>query len=289
MVAKFRRGCLVGGLVLSLAAAGFVGCSGILPSQYGGTVNPPEQRIASGSMYRAFSMMWVPRVEPCTEQPGELTCLEDIAWDHVKSVMFGELHGYKVGFERISVAHDEEYVRAALPFLKEQGFNYLLLELEKDDPALADFLEGRITADEFHERLGLKYTALIPRAYVSMIEDAVSLGFNVLAIDATPEQGDDNWSPTEREMGTLANLTEIMEADPEARFVIFYGEAHIQECEEANLSYVRLLAEKTPPLGYLITQLLEGSGMENLTISLVNSGETEDYDMGIDIRWFLDK
>lgn len=283
---KIGLGVLIGGLVLST----------VVCSEFNSPVqNPPQPEasaeviIANGDMYKASAMMWnIPRVKPCNEQPGKLTCLEEVDWENVKTVMFGELHSYVVASEKVYVIHDEEYVRAALPFLKEHGFNHLLLEVDKDEPALTDFLEGNLTADELYASF-LTRGYSIPRAYVSMVEDAVALGFTVHAIDATPGQGDDNKSPRAREMGTLENLTEIMEANPEGRFIIFYGEKHIQECEKADLSQEWGKVEEAPPLGYLITALLDGSGMENLTISLVNSGQIGVYDWGINVRGFLDE
>jgi len=154
-----------------------------------------------------------------------------------KVVMFGECH-YKYG-------EDNDFVSRILPQLKEQGFKYLALEIKRtllgSNPAhkaISDYIKGKIKRKDINPDnygIGLLDLEECATGWLEMINEAKSLGFNIICYDAGGYS-----SFNEREEKSFKNLKEmIFNKDPDAKVIIYCGNRHINEKEAYDPELVK--------------------------------------------------
>lgn len=160
-----------------------------------------------------------------------------------KVVMFNELHHMP--------AH-RAFLLSLLPALKQQGFQYLALEMlnNRSDRSL----------QEVNLRTG--YFAAEPMAG-ELIRRAKELGFKLVAYEDTLA---DNHSGTGRDAIQAAHLAGLFQKDPEARVVVLAGGAHISE-QPIGKNYIPMAVAfhrftGINPLTIDQTELSEGSSFE---------------------------
>jgi hypothetical protein len=160
-----------------------------------------------------------------------------------KVVMFNELHHLP--------AH-RAFLLSLLPELKQQGFQYLALEM----------LNNR--ADRSLQELNFRtgYYAAEPMAG-ELIRKAKALGFTLVAYEDTLA---DNHSGTGRDAIQAAHLAGLFQKDPAAKLLVLVGGAHISE-QPVGKNYIPMAVAfrrftGINPLTIDQTELSEGSSFE---------------------------
>ena len=155
--------------------------------------------------------------EPCNISRGE------------EHPLFEEAFKIEVGEAQIVIfneAHDAPrhryLVAEALPYLRDMGFEYFAAET---------FFPGveQIT-DRDHATPEDGFYVLEPE-YARLVETAVALGYNLVAYEYQPTEGQVDQDPFQaRERGQAQNLVErILDQDPDAKIVILAGYGHASE------------------------------------------------------------
>ncbi len=192
--------------------------------------------------------------------------LQSVILDHSSknnAIMFGGKHG--------SYRADNDFVAQLLPGLREQGFEYLALEFEKNPrknslhQIVQDYAHGKVT----RENMPIAWISREKRycaGTFDLIDVAKKLGMKIVFYDAG--EGEYNsWG--EREKISFDNLRELLfETDPDAKAVIFCGASHINEKPHEDMS-ADLRKGPQGKIKYLACYIDEGSKGKNFTVSLL--------------------
>ncbi|MFH0752392.1 MAG: hypothetical protein V1914_02215 [archaeon] len=207
--------------------------------------------------------------------------LEEAAKNQV--VMFGEVHDvYK---------KDNDFVISILPDLKNQGFDYMAVEIPVNLPdvsylnALVDYIEGRIRMEEIQDenlfKLNLYVTGWLDVIAASKKLDMKVVRYDMAWINNKPE------ITNIREKIAFNNLKElIFLRDPNARIVVYCGALHTNK----KPSSIELTRDEQKILGaidfdkitWLGNYLNEYTKGRNFTVSFAeNTGAIMPY---VDLR-----
>lgn len=140
-----------------------------------------------------------------------------------KIVMFGEYH--------IRYRFDSDFVIGILPKLKEQGFNYFALELDRNPPetnklkkTLSDYASGKLTEMSLNWIYPEDKSAA---GWFDLINAVKKADMEIICYDAN-ENELTSWN--DREEIAFKNLKElIFDKYPDAKVIIYCGASHLNE------------------------------------------------------------
>lgn len=202
-----------------------------------------------------------------------LKTLGDIVLEHSAKnqvVMFGERHE--------TYRTDNDFVAGLLPKLKEQGFNYLALEIERNPQEksfhkiIQDYAHGKITREDIKGILNGRYIIREPSECAGtydLIDDAKEAGMEFIFYDAD-QYTYDSWD--EREEIAFNNLKELVfDKDPNAKVIIYCGLGHINEKPLDISKHVRH-AKEIKNLGFYMNEAFKN---KVFTISLIGDPDAK--------------
>lgn len=181
-----------------------------------------------------------------------------------KIVMFGERHeNYRA---------DNDFVAELLQKLKEQDFNYLALEIERNPEErsfhriIQDYAYGKITRNDIKNILNGRYIIREPlecAGTYDLIDSAKETGMNLIFYDAD-KYTYNSWD--EREKIAFNNLKElIFNKDPNAKVIIYCGLGHINEKPLDISKHIRH-AKEIKNLGFYMNEAFKN---KVFTVSLI--------------------
>lgn len=225
-------------------------------------------------------------------------------------VMFGEQHG--------NYRRDDDFVIRLLPEMKNQGFRYLALEIERNPirghKLLADYASGKLSREDItpekiaklewvnvindttKEIITIRPESLAElEGWFDIIDAAKREDIKVLCYDANTKEVK---SSDEREKKAFENLKELVFCEnPSAKLMIYCGAVHLNKAPVYsptahlwemfnNLQCNKGKDKMSKFLAYYLNEYTHGS---LLTVSLV--GETtrdepdlKDFDLTIDLK-----
>lgn len=182
--------------------------------------------------------------------------LENSAKNQV--VMFGEDHERRT---------DNDFVRKLLPKLKDQRFEYLALEIEKNSSTLGnkilkDYAYGKITREKI-DQIWIDFEKIKATGWFDLIDAAKKAKIEIVCYDANPKEYS-SWN--KREEKAFNNLKELIKwkkeskkmehikiwgyageyhnmDNPNAKIIIYCGDDHLSE-EPTYTPLIRMWEEK---------------------------------------------
>jgi hypothetical protein len=198
--------------------------------------------------------------------------IESIVLNHSsknKVIMFGGKHE--------AYRNDNDFVAELLPKLKEQGFEYLAIEFEKN-PRKNSF--HKIIQNYTYDILSIRDMRYMwiyrERVFCAgtfdLIDTAKALGMRIVFYDAD-EGAYKFWY--QREQIAFNNLRElIFNQDPDARVIVFCGALHINEKPHDDI-YGAAPTGSYNKIKYLANYLDQDSRNRNFTVSLIGWQDSE--------------
>lgn len=203
--------------------------------------------------------------------------IDTIIIEHAKTcqtVMFGEIHDSVIVGDP-SPIEDSLYVITLLLKLKEIGYEYLALEVNKNaleeshSYDIVRFYEAYKKGEGIQEK---QYPNAKP-GWIALVREAMDIGYKIRFIDVAPKSTPGSF-PRDRAMFEEMER-EIFDKDEKAKVIIYIGANHISEYE--TYTDISLCKGKTRPLGNFLDNYTKGKNFS------VYMGHTYDSPMGCDL------
>jgi hypothetical protein len=206
----------------------------------------------------------------------EKSNIDTIIIEHAKTcqtVMFGEIHDNVVQGMPAPVA-DSSYVITLLSKLREIGYEYLALEVDKTASQghsydVVRFYKNYKKGNNSHKD---KYPAAKP-GWIELVKNAVDLDYKIRFIDIATNGSLSNIPRDESMFNRIKE--EIFDKNKNAKVIVYIGAFHIGECE-TNMG-IYMCKGKRRPLGYFLDHYTRGKNFS------VYMGHTYDTPEGCDL------